>query len=257
MSARIVISSPSWLVVTAQQRASTSRSGRLRGARCVGGTPADDPVGPDEHRAGRGDPVRVGERRRRDRRGRRHRRRTHRAATRARRPRPAPRRRAIPRRPTREQHVRCVRTGRASTPVLRRGRGTRAARASPGGPSTPADARAAADPRRPARGPPPASCSDSRSRVRSRRRAAAFPRCRDTARPSSRTASTPARPSARRSRAARRRRCRAARGPATPFRTSPILQARPHASCTPVLPPKPPLGGIVCAASPARNTRPC
>ena len=56
--------------------------------------------------------------------------------------------------------------------------------------------------------------------------------------------------------ALRARRSRAVSGPAIPLSTSASFQARLCASWMPVLPPKPPFGGIRCAASPARKTRP-
>ena len=46
------------------------------------------------------------------------------------------------------------------------------------------------------------------------------------------------------------------RSPACPFSTAASFHARFCASCTPVLRPKPPVGGISCAASPARNNAP-
>ena len=56
--------------------------------------------------------------------------------------------------------------------------------------------------------------------------------------------------------AARPRSSRACRGPPQPCRTAASFQPRSTASPTPVLSPCPPNGGLRCAASPARNTRP-
>jgi hypothetical protein len=72
------------------------------------------------------------------------------------------------------------------------------------------------------------------------------------------SARPPSRPARRRAvraprRARRLRRCRPRSGPRGRNR----FHARLCASATPVLPPKPPVGGMTCAASPARKTRPC